>query len=177
MFNFLKTRKNKLANQLNIKNHVQLDQLYAVGQGKIMAIEEVNDQIFSQKLLGDGYGLYPDCNQVYAPLAGEIGQIFPSRHALSIVSASGLEILVHMGVETASLDGEAYQLLVEEGQQVEVGDQLVEMDCNQLVQLDFDPTICVIIHSTFSETCLDPNLGQMVEAGDHVASIVSYPDI
>ncbi|MHA4858100.1 PTS sugar transporter subunit IIA, partial [Enterococcus faecium] len=74
--------------------------LYAPCSGKIISITEVNDPVFSQKLLGDGFAVIPDGSKIYAPLAGRVTNIFPTKHAINIKSNSGIDYLIHIGIDT-----------------------------------------------------------------------------
>lgn len=75
---------------------------------KIISITEVNDPVFSQKLLGDGFAVIPDGSKIYAPLAGRVTNIFPTKHAINIKSNSGIDYLIHIGIDTVELQGEPF---------------------------------------------------------------------
>ncbi|UQS84180.1 N-acetylglucosamine-specific PTS transporter subunit IIBC [Bombilactobacillus thymidiniphilus] len=101
---------------------------YAVANGQLLDLEQVADPTFAEKMLGDGYAVEPDNNQIMAPVDGEITNVFPTKHAIGIKTATGLEILVHMGIDTVSLDGKPFNVAVQAGQQIRHGELLATMD-------------------------------------------------
>ncbi len=102
--------------------------IYNPLRGQLVSIEEVPDPVFSQKMMGDGVAIKPTSNKVVSPVKGKLSSVFPTKHAFGIVSEEGVEILIHIGVDTVDLKGEYFDLKVEQGQEVEIGDTLVEVD-------------------------------------------------
>ncbi|MFV9510603.1 PTS sugar transporter subunit IIA [Tepidibacillus sp. LV47] len=98
--------------------------------GKIVSIEEVPDPVFSQKMMGDGIAFEPTEGEVVAPIDGEIIQLFHTKHAVGIRSKGGLEILIHIGLETVQMEGEGFTAHVKEGDKVKAGDALISFDLN-----------------------------------------------
>lgn len=96
--------------------------------GKVASITEAPDEIFAQKMMGDGVVIFPTENILAAPIDGEITMIFPTKHALGIKSNDGIEILIHVGLDTVKLEGKPFNLFVTEGQKVKQGDKLMEID-------------------------------------------------
>ena len=96
--------------------------------GNVVKIEDVPDQVFSQKMIGDGIGIEPTEGIVVAPMDGEIVQIFPTNHAVGIRDKNGLEILIHIGMETVAMQGEGFTGHVTQGDKVKAGDKLVSFD-------------------------------------------------
>lgn len=103
-------------------------EVYAPAQGTLVAIDQVSDDVFSSKIMGDGFAIRPTENTVYTPIAGEISSIFPTQHALGIMTPTGLEVLLHMGVDTVDLKGEPFTMKVKAGQKVKAGDVIAIMD-------------------------------------------------
>jgi N-acetylglucosamine PTS system EIICBA or EIICB component len=97
-------------------------------EGKIVPITEVEDQVFSQKMMGDGFAVVPTKGSVASPVDGEIMNIFPTKHAIGIKSKQGYEILIHIGIDTVKLNGEGFTVLVQEGEKVTKGQELVKFD-------------------------------------------------
>jgi len=102
--------------------------LLAPMKGKVIPLEEVPDQVFSQKMVGDGIALFPEDGEVLAPLGGEVVALFPTGHALGIRSPQGLEVLIHIGIETVGLQGKGFILHVGKGDSVEPGEKLITAD-------------------------------------------------
>lgn len=96
--------------------------------GKVTELQQVPDDAFAQKMLGDGFAIIPEENIVKSPCAGEIVQIFSTGHAVGIQTKKGLEVLIHIGIDTVKLDGEGFEKLVKNGDMVEVGTPLIELD-------------------------------------------------
>lgn len=106
----------------------QVETIYAPVDGKTTAIEDVPDPTFSQKMMGDGIAVTPSSGNVVAPVAGEIVQLFHTKHAVGIRSRGGIEILIHIGLETVGLNGEGFTAHVRQGDRVKVGDPLITFD-------------------------------------------------
>jgi len=96
--------------------------------GEIVNIEDVPDVVFAEKIVGDGIAIKPAGHKIVAPVDGTIGKIFETNHAFSIESDNGIELFVHFGIDTVELKGEGFKRIAEEGQQVKVGDTVLEFD-------------------------------------------------
>ncbi|OIJ20366.1 PTS glucose transporter subunit IIA [Anaerobacillus alkalidiazotrophicus] len=105
---------------------IESEKIFAPLTGKLLNIEEVPDPTFAQKMMGDGIAIEPTEGLVTSPVEGEIIQVFPTKHAIGIKSLGGLEILIHIGLETVSMKGEGFTTFIKEGDKVKVGDRLVE---------------------------------------------------
>ncbi|MCH6268576.1 MULTISPECIES: PTS sugar transporter subunit IIA [Neobacillus] len=103
-------------------------EIYSPLDGKVVSLEEVPDPVFSEKMMGDGVAVIPSAGKLVAPVDGEVIQVFPTKHAIGIKSVNGLELLIHIGLDTVQLNGEGFQVYVEQGQSVKVGDLLVNFD-------------------------------------------------
>ncbi|MFB4166974.1 PTS glucose transporter subunit IIA [Virgibacillus sp. JSM 102003] len=102
--------------------------IYAPINGEIVSLEEVPDPVFSQKMMGDGIAIKPSEGQVYSPVEGEVVQIPETKHAIGLRTEDGIEILIHIGLETVSLEGKGFTINVSTGDKVSVGDSLMEFD-------------------------------------------------
>ncbi|HFN9192058.1 glucose-specific PTS transporter subunit IIBC [Staphylococcus aureus] len=100
--------------------------------GEVTSLSEVPDQVFSEKMMGDGIAIKPSQGEVRAPFNGKVQMIFPTKHAIGLVSDSGLELLIHIGLDTVKLNGEGFTLHVEEGQEVKQGDLLINFDLDYI---------------------------------------------
>ncbi|STD06093.1 Phosphoenolpyruvate-protein phosphotransferase [Dermatophilus congolensis] len=102
--------------------------LMAPMTGAVVPLEEVPDPVFAKRMVGDGFSIYPMSSELCAPVDGEVIDLHPSKHAVTIRTGEGLEVLMHIGLETVRLDGEGFEALVETGQVVRVGEPLVRFD-------------------------------------------------
>ncbi len=106
--------------------------VYSVADGQVVALEQVKDPVFSQKMMGDGFAVEPANGNIVSPVSGTVSSIFPTKHALGLVTEAGLEVLVHIGLDTVSLEGKPFTVHVTEGQKVAAGDQLVTADLDAI---------------------------------------------
>lgn len=121
-----------------------------LAKGKIIPLSNVSDQAFASEALGKGAAIVPTEDNVIvnSPIAGEIVTVFPTKHAYGILTDEGIEVLIHIGIDTVNLDGKYFESSVEVGQKVKAGDQLGEFDALQIRKAGFDPTIMVVIINT-----------------------------
>ena len=119
--------------------------LLSVATGDIIAIEKVNDPVFAGKMMGDGFAVEPTDKLVYSPVAGKIVSIFPTKHAIGLQTASGVDVLVHMGLNTVELKEAAFNVHVEEGQTIAAGDLLAEMNLEAVKAEGKETTIVVVL--------------------------------
>ncbi|MCB2293746.1 PTS glucose transporter subunit IIA [Clostridium algoriphilum] len=133
MFNFFK--KNKEEKSIIIKSPVV---------GRCFDISEIPDEVFSSKMLGNGIGFESTEGVLYAPIDGEILQVFPTKHALILKSKEGLEILLHIGIDTVEMKGEGFESFTEKGQQVKAGDKLLTFD-NKLIKAKAKTNLSVLV--------------------------------
>ena len=108
------------------------DEVHSVADGQVINIEDVKDPVFSQKMMGDGFAVEPENGHIVSPVAGKVTSVFPTKHALGLVTDNGLEVLVHIGLDTVSLEGKPFEVKVSEGQTVAAGDLLVEADLDAI---------------------------------------------
>lgn len=112
--------------------------------GVAVTLAKVNDPVFSQKMMGDGFAVVPKNGKIVAPVSGTIQSIFPTMHALTITAESGVAVLVHIGIDTVELNGEGFTAFVKPGDQVNAGDQLVTVDLAVLQERQKDDSIIVV---------------------------------
>ncbi|ORJ30533.1 PTS glucose/maltose transporter subunit IIBCA [Streptococcus oralis subsp. tigurinus] len=108
------------------------EEVYSVADGQVIALEQVKDPVFAQKMMGDGFAVEPANGNIVSPVTGTVSSIFPTKHALGLVTDSGLEVLVHIGLDTVSLEGKPFTVHVSEGQKVAAGDLLVTTDLDAI---------------------------------------------
>lgn len=109
-----------------------IERLVPPMKGEVVALDQVPDLVFSKKMVGDGFAVIPEDGMVVAPVSGKVVQIFPTNHAFGILTDSGLEILVHIGIDTVELKGQGFSRCVSLNDEVEVGTPIVEVDLDHL---------------------------------------------
>ena len=108
------------------------EEVYSVADGQVIVLEQVKDPVFAQKMMGDGFAVEPANGNIVSPVSGTVSSIFPTKHALGLVTEAGLEVLVHIGLDTVSLEGKPFTVHVAEGQKVAAGDLLVTADLDAI---------------------------------------------
>lgn len=124
---------------------LQKEPFVAPLSGNLVTLDKVNDSVFSQKMMGEGFAVEPNEGLVVSPVNGKIITIFPTKHAIGITSDLGKEIIVHMGLDTVELNGEGFNVLVKEGDIVEVGDNLAKMDLDFIKKNAKDTIVPIVI--------------------------------
>ncbi|MDU5334537.1 PTS glucose transporter subunit IIA [Enterococcus sp.] len=118
--------------------------LKSVANGQVLPLEAVNDEVFSSKMMGDGFAISQHDGKIYAPIEGIVESIFPTLHAITIESKTGEKILIHMGLDTVELKGKPFSIKVTAGQKVKAGTLLAVIDLPQLEKSQKDDTIIVV---------------------------------
>jgi glucose-specific phosphotransferase system IIA component len=138
--------------------------------GEVQEISRVPDPVFAQKMLGDGFAVVPSGGKVVAPVGGEVVNLFPTKHAVGIRTPDGLEILVHVGIDTVKLGGEGFRALVEQGARVEAGQTLLEVDLAAIA--DKVPSMVTpVVFTNLGERTWKLTKQGAVTAGDPVATV------
>ena len=130
--------------------------------GKAIGIEEVPDPVFANKVLGDGIAIIPNSNEVFAPVSGIIIQIAHTLHAIGIESDDGIEVLVHLGIDTVRLNGEGFTCHVEVGQHVAAGDKIMDMDIALIEASGYKTGSPCIITNLGDIKHLEPKTGNVI---------------
>lgn len=113
--------------------------------GKIVDVSEVPDSVFAGKMMGEGVAVIPEGNTVYSPINGYVTQIFKTKHAILLKSDDNLEIIIHIGLETVNLNGEGFEVLINEGEKVTIGKELIKVDFEFIKNKGINTIIPVII--------------------------------
>ncbi|MDC3418534.1 PTS sugar transporter subunit IIA [Aquibacillus salsiterrae] len=120
------------------------DKVVAPVSGELVSITDVPDPTFSQKMMGDGIAIKPSSGKVVAPVNGKVVNLFPTKHAVGIESEAGVEYLIHIGLETVSLNGEGFEAHVKQGDKVSAGDLLITVDLD-VVSAKAESTITPLV--------------------------------
>ena len=143
------------------------EEVYSVADGQVIALEQVKDPVFAQKMMGDGFAVEPANGNIVSPVSGTVSSIFPTKHALGLVTEAGLEVLVHIGLDTVSLEGKPFTVHVTEGQKVVAGDLLVTADLDAIREAGRETSTIVVF--TNADAIKSVNLEQ---TGSHAAKTV-----
>lgn len=124
------------------------EEVLSVADGQVIPITDVKDPVFSQKMMGDGFAVEPENGNIYAPVSGVVTSVFPTKHALGLLTDSGLEVLIHVGLDTVALNGAPFSAKVKDGQRVEAGDLLLVADLEAIKSADRETTVIVAFTNT-----------------------------
>ena len=147
-----------------------ISEVASVMTGEVKAITEAPDQIFAQKLLGDGFVVFPSNGKVVAPFDGKISMIYKTKHAIALTSNNGIEVLIHIGLDTITLNGEGFELLVKEGDTVKRGQPILNADLALMKSKEIQMATPVII-TNLNGQVLDLKKTGSVLAGEIVLDI------
>ena len=125
-------------------------ELYSPFNGRAASITEAPDPAFSGKMMGDGFVVFPEDGQVLAPEDGQVVFVFPSKHAIGLKTADGIEYLLHIGVDTVKLDGKGFEVFVKDGDEIKKGDKLMEFDL-QYIKEHATSDACMVIYTGLTE--------------------------
>lgn len=147
--------------------------VYSPIKGTVLPLSEVNDPIFAQEMMGKGLAIQPSANAVVSPIEGVVSMIAPSKHAIGITSTTGVEILIHVGLDTVQLNGEGIELLVQEHEKIDRNQPLLNFNKEQLEQQGYDTVIPIIITNSgeFEEVIV--NAEASVTHEDELMTVIS----
>lgn len=145
--------------------------LYSHMNGTAVKLEDVEDEVFSQKILGEGAAVEPSEGKLYAPCDGKIDSVFDTKHAVNMVSDDGVEILLHIGIDTVKLGGQYFEAHVSDGQEVKKGDLLISFDMDKIKAAGYKVTTPLIIGNTDDFASVEPVAQNSVSAGDMILKI------
>lgn len=140
-------------------------------KGQACSLSEVSDPVFREKILGEGLAIKPVTGRAVAPVDGTVGMLFETRHAISIVSEQGTEILIHIGLDTVKLKGDFFKAFVKTGDKVKAGDLLLEFDIEQIQAAGYDIISPIVICNTSAYAEVIPDTGRNVNELDRILTI------
>ena len=139
--------------------------------GHAVALEEVNDAVFAQKVLGDGLAIQPTEGKVCAPVDGEITSLPDSKHAVGIRGDNGMELLIHVGIDTVNLQGRCYEAHVKAGDRVHRGDLLISFDREAIEAAGYETVTPVLLTNSDEYKRCTAVTGRDVAVGDTVLTV------
>ncbi|WP_334328715.1 PTS sugar transporter subunit IIA [Companilactobacillus sp. HBUAS59699] len=113
--------------------------------GQLIQLDKVSDPVFAKKMMGDGFAIIPHDETIVSPVNGVVSTVFPTKHAVMIKSKHGLEIMLHLGIDTVELNGEPFEMKVREGNKITAGQMIATMNLKSIKEADKDTTVMVII--------------------------------
>ncbi len=146
-------------------------EIYAPVDGQVVDIAEVDDEVFANKMVGDGVAVKPVGEIFCAPIDGVVSKIFSTNHAFSIQSDKDLEVMVHIGLETVALQGEGFERLVEEGAKVEAGDPVIKADLSYLSSHAKSTITPTVVSDNSDVKTIEKKL-RIVKQGDVIMEVV-----
>ncbi len=156
MFGFLKRKKRDV---------------FAPVDGQLMDLGSVDDEVFAQRMAGDGVAILPVGEIFTAPIDGVITKIFSTNHAYSVKSKQDLEVLVHIGLETVALKGEGFERLAQEGDEVKAGDPIIKADLNYIKEHAKDIITPILITDESKYEAIDKNTNVVI-TGDAIMEVI-----
>jgi len=144
------------------------DGFFAPIAGQIIDLEQVPDMVFSQKMMGDGFAIVPAEGKVYSPVFGKVVSLFPTKHAIGILSHEGHEILIHFGMDTVNLNGDGFKSHVKEGDTVTPETMLISVDLKKVAPL-VPSLITPVIFTNLEDKVLTRETAGDVAAGEQLA--------
>lgn len=152
----------------NNNSPTQTDEVLSPLDGKVISIEEVKDATFARKLLGDGLAVIPSDGKVYSPVNGKVQVMFKTGHAIGLLSEKGDEILIHVGLDTVKLEGEGFSPIVNDGDQVKVGDLLLEFDIPYIQSQGYDITTPIVVTN---QTETNKRISSLFETNEEIEKL------
>jgi PTS system D-glucosamine-specific IIC component len=128
------------------------EKIYQPIKGEVVPLDQVEDEVFSDGLLGEGFAIRPAEGRVVSPVEGTVSVVFDTKHAIGIISKGGAEILIHVGINTVRLKGEYFDAKVEPGMKVSKGDLLMEFDLDAIREAGYVTTVPIVISNTMDYT-------------------------
>ena len=144
--------------------------LVSPADGDIVKLEDVPDEVFSAKLVGEGIAIMPRSNTFVAPVAGVVSKIFSTNHAFSIRTSNNLEVMVHIGLDTVELDGEGFKALAKEGDKVSVGKPIIYADL-AFIESKGKPIITPIVVNSEKEVTISSDKVKTIREGEELMEI------
>ncbi|WP_124068422.1 PTS glucose transporter subunit IIA [Clostridium sp. E02] len=134
--------------------------VYSPLKGTVIPLSEVSDPVFAEEVMGPGVGIEPEEGKLYAPVDGEIVSVFPTGHAIGMKTEDGMELLLHIGIDTVQMEGEGFHAVVKQGDHVKAGELLVEFDCAKIKEKGYHTTTMVLVpNAALLGTMSQPHTG------------------
>lgn len=143
----------------------------AITSGNLIELSNGSDEVFAMKMMGEGYAINPSITHIAAPFDGRIAFVFPTKHAIGVISNQGIEALIHVGIDTVKLQGECFEVHVTEGESVKTGDLLMTVDFDEIRNRSYLTTTIVVFTNTHIQDITHVKLKGDVIQGDTVLKV------
>lgn len=164
--------RNKINQDTMTSNdHLESD-IYSPLNGSIVPLSKVNDPIFAEEMMGKGLAIQPESDEVRAPIAGTVSMVTISKHAIGITSSDGIELLIHVGLDTVKLNGKGFELLVSENEKVDVGQPILKFDANYIKEQGYDIITPILITNSSEFEEIFVNDSQNIKVKDKMITVI-----
>ena len=164
--------EDKKENNTIVKTTHSKDVVCAPITGEAIPLKDVSDETFAGEILGKGMAIIPTEGKVVSPVSGTVSMVFDTKHAIGLVSDDGIEILIHVGIDTVRLEGKYYTAHVKTGDRVEVGTHLLDFDMKGIMSQGFEVVTPIIISNTTDYTEVLSVTDRKVSTGEEVIKVV-----
>ncbi|MDG4975086.1 beta-glucoside-specific PTS transporter subunit IIABC [Lactococcus lactis] len=165
-------KENIVVEAVKSNDKVNLE-LFSPVKGKTIPLSEVKDEVFSSGMVGEGIAIIPNSGELLAPIDGEISMLFATNHALGIKTASGAELLIHIGIDTVQLEGKYFESFVKQGEKVKKGQLLIQFELDKIKEAGYDTTVIFILTNKEDFSIKTHNLSNMVDNANEVLSVIT----
>ena len=145
--------------------------LFSPVKGEVISLSEVSDPTFAEEILGTGVAILPEQGRVVSPVNGTVSQVFDTGHAVTLVSDEGVEVLIHIGIDTVQLKGKHYTKVAKEGASVAIGDLLIEFDEKAIITAGYETVTPVVICNSEDYGQFDRASNKVVNEGDKLITL------
>jgi len=158
----------KLKNVLGFGNAIKI---FAPMNGTTVALSDVNDLVFKDEILGRGIAMLPVLGRLVSPVNGVVSHMFDTGHAITLTSDEGVEILMHIGLDTVRLKGKHFTSLRKNGDKIKIGDVLIDFDLEKIKQEGYDSIVPIVVCNSDNFKKIDVHAGLVVTMGDEIISL------
>lgn len=145
--------------------------IYSPLNGKVKDLFEVDDVAFSKKLLGDGIAIVPSDGELVAPADAKVEMVFPTKHAIGLTTTDGVELLIHIGIDTVNLEGAGFETFVRQGDQVRKGNILIKFDINKIKEIGYSIDTMIIVSNTNNFSNIKIMSTNDIQVGDYLLCV------
>lgn len=145
--------------------------IYAPLEGKVISLQDIPDAVFSEGILGFGCGIQPASETVYAPFDGEMIQVAETKHALGLRNQEGIEVLIHVGMDTVAMNGKGFTTFVKIGQKVKKGEKLLEFSLSEIEAAGYSSTTAVVVCSGEEEEKIEVLKTGEIQVGEDLLKV------